>query len=79
MTKETLQEANKLNHTITELEEQIKSVEEAQHNVDNRLALDIEYIDRITITGGLRNDILDMVISQLSETKNKMEAALKLL
>lgn len=79
MTKETLQEANKLNHAIQDLEAQIMKVEN-MHHCDNPLSLVCDTIGSITIASSeLKDDILDMVLKHLSDTKDKMEDALRML
>lgn len=80
MTRELLQEANKLNHAITDLEAQIQLVED-MHHCDNNLHLRCEQIGEITIFGDdeLKDDIIDMILNRLNNAKNDLEDKLKLL
>lgn len=80
MTRELLQEANKLNHTISDLENQIQIVED-MHHCDNNLHLRCEQIGEITIAGDdeLKDDIIDMILSRLNNAKDIMEDRLMLL
>ena len=74
MTRETLQEANKLGHTITNLETQIRVVEDMFH-CDNDLHLRCEQLGEITIAGDdeLKDDILNMVLNSLKNKKEYLE------
>lgn len=80
MTRELLQEANKLNHSIDDLDAQIKIVED-MHHCDNNLRLRCEGIGEITIAGDdeLKDDIIDMVLNRLNNAKNDLEDKLRLL
>lgn len=78
MTRELLQEANKLNHAINDLSAQI-AIAEDMHHCDNNLTLKVESIGSITITGELKDDIIDIVLRHLGDAKDKMEDALRLL
>lgn len=80
MTRELLQEANKLNHTINDLDAQIRIVED-MHHCDNPLQLVCNTIGSITLNGfgELKDDIIDMVLNRLNNTKDKLEDALRLL
>lgn len=80
MTQETLAEANKLNHAIHDLENQIRIVED-MHHCDNPLVLTCNTIGSITLDGfeELKDDIIDMVLRRLGNAKDNMEDALGLL
>lgn len=80
MTRELLQEANKLNHAITDLENQIALVED-MHHCDNNLHIRCEQIGEITIAGDdeLKDDIIDMVLNRLNNAKDDLEDKLRLL
>lgn len=80
MTRELLTEANKLNHTIDNLERQIAIVED-MHHCDNNLVLEVDQIGAITIMGDeeLKDDILDMILNRLNNAKDDMEDKLRLL
>lgn len=80
MTRELLQEANRLSHTISELENQIAIVED-MHHCDIGLTLKVESIGSITIAydDELKDDIIDMVLNRLNNAKDNMEDKLRLL
>lgn len=80
MTRELLVEANRLNHAIQDLEAQIAIVED-MHHCDNNLTLEVDTIGAITLPaeGELKDDIIDMVLRHLNDTKDKLEDALRLL
>lgn len=80
MTRELLQEANKLNHTISELESQI-AITEDMHHCDVGLTLKVEGVGSITIAydDELKDDIIDLVLRRLNDTKDNMEDKLRLL
>lgn len=80
MTRELLQEANKLNHAITDLENQIALVED-MHHCDNNLHLRCEQIGEVTIPaeGELKDDIIDLVLSRMNNAKDDLEDKLRLL
>lgn len=80
MTRELLQEANKLSHAIQDLENQIGIVED-MHHCDNNLVLEVDSIGAITIAGDdeLKDDIIDMVLDRLNKSKDDMEDKLRLL
>lgn len=80
MTKETLEQANRLNHTIDNLDTQIRIVED-MHHCDKSMTLEVDTIGAITIMGDdeLKDDIIDLVLNRLSEQKGTLEDALRLL
>ena len=80
MTRELLEEANKLNHAINDLENRIRIVENMHHS-DGGLQLLCDQIGSISIAGDdeLKDDIIDMVLRRLNNDKNNMEDALRLL
>ncbi len=80
MTRVLLQEANKLNHAIADLEAQIMIVEDMRH-CDSSITLGVETIGAITIAGDdeLKDDIIDMVLKHLNEARDNMEDKLRLL
>lgn len=80
MTRELLQEANKLNHAIDDLGNQIRIVED-MHHCDNNLTLKVESIGSITIAGDdeLKDDIIDMILNRLCNAKDDLEDKLRLL
>lgn len=80
MTRELLQEANRLSHAISELENQI-AITEDMHHCDIGLTLKVESIGSITIAydDELKDDIIDMVLNHLNNAKDNMEDRLRLL
>ena len=80
MTRELLQEANKLNHAITDLENQIALVED-MHHCDNSIQIRCDQIGSITIPaeGELKDDIIDMILNRLNNAKDDLEDKLRLL
>lgn len=80
MTREVLQQANKLNHTITNLEAQIKIVED-MHHYDHCMTLEVDTVGAITIAWDdeLKDDIIDMVLRRLNKAKDDLEDELRLL
>lgn len=80
MTRELLQEANKLNHAIDDLNAQIRIIED-MHHCDIGLTLKVESIGSITIAydDELKDDIIDMVLNRLNNAKDNMEDKLRLL
>ena len=80
MTRELLQEANRINHSITELEAQINLIED-MHHCDNNLHIHCEQVGEITIAGDdeLKDDIIDMVLNRLNNAKDTLEDQLRLL
>ena len=72
MTRELLQEANRLNHAIIEIEEQIRRVEEIRQSnqplrIGTSAAGSIPIDDAELIAG-----ITDMVIARLNQVKEDM-------
>lgn len=80
MTRELLQEANKLNHAIQDLDAQIRIIED-MHHCDNSIQVRCDGIGSITIAGDdeLKDDIIDMVLNHLNNAKDNMEDKLRLL
>lgn len=80
MTRELLVEANKLNHTISDLENQIAIVED-MHHCDNSLVIEVDTIGAVTIPaeGELKDDIIDMILNRLNNAKDDLEDKLRLL
>lgn len=80
MTKETLAEANKINHAIDNLERQIAIMED-MHHCDKSMTLEVDTIGAITIAWDdeLKDDIIDMVLRHLNKAKDNMEDKLRLL
>lgn len=77
MTRETLVEANRLNHDIQDLEVQIQIVED-MHHCDNSIQIRCDQIGSITITyDDLKDDIIDMVLNRLNSTKDALEDKLR--
>lgn len=74
MTDELLQQANKLSHTITALENQIQIVED-MHHCDRSIQISCEQIGSITIAWDdeLKDDLLDMVLNRLNTKKGEVE------
>ena len=76
MTRDYLKEANRLNHTISTLEEQIALVE-AMHHCDKELQLRCDEIGCITIPGlcddELKDDIIDLVLGRMNRVKENLE------
>ena len=80
MTRELLVEANRLNHAIQDLENQIAIVED-MHHCDDNLVISCNNIGAVTIPaeGELKDDIIDMVLRRLDNAKDKLEDALRML
>ena len=80
MTRELLVEANKLNHAISDLENQIALIED-MHHCDNSIQIRCDQIGMITIAGDdeLKDDIIDMVLNRLNNAKDNLEDKLRLL
>jgi hypothetical protein len=80
MTRELLVEANRLNHAIDDLENQIAIVED-MHHCDNSIQIRCDQIGEITIAGDdeLKDDIIDMVLGRLNNAKDDLEDKLRLL
>lgn len=80
MTHDTLVEANRLNHAISELEARIALVED-MHHCDNNLTLEVDQIGAVTLDGcdELKNDILNLVLSSLNNKKGILEDRFRLL
>lgn len=78
MTRELLVEANRLSHTISELENQI-AITEDMHHCDGALTLKVESIGSITIAYNdeLKDDIIDLVLDRLNCTKDILEDKLR--
>ena len=72
MTRELLQEANKLNHAIIEIEEQIRSIEEMRQS-NRSLRINTSTTDSVTIDDAeLIAGITSMVIARLNQVKEDM-------
>lgn len=80
MTRETLVEANRLNHALSELETRIRVVKD-MHHCDNNLTLEVDQIGAVTLNGcdELKNDILNLVLSSLNNKKGILEDQFRLL
>ena len=80
MTRELLQEANKLSHAISVLENQIAIIED-MHHCDRSIQIRCDNVGSITIDWDdeLKDDIIDMVLRRLNNTKDDMEDKLRLL
>lgn len=78
MTRELLAEANKLNHAIMELENQLKIVESMLHDSDT-LTLHCPDIGSITLSPEARLDVLNTVLGDINERKEEMEDRLRML
>lgn len=80
MTRELLQEANKLNHAISALTEQITLVED-MHHCDNNLYIRCNQVGEITIAGDdeLKDDIIDIILNRLNTRRGVLEDKLRLL
>lgn len=73
MTRETLVEANRLNHDIQDLENQIRIVED-MHHCDASIQIRCDQIGSITIAyDDLKDDIIDMILDRLNSTKDALE------
>ena len=72
MTRELLQETNKLNHAIIEIEEQIRRVEEIRQS-NRPLRINTSTTVSVTIDDAvLIADITNMVIARLNQVKEDM-------
>lgn len=80
MTLELLEQANRLNHAIHDMDARIKIVEDMHHS-DYSIQLRCDNIGSITIAGGdeLKDDIIDMVLNRLNNAKDDLEDKLRLL
>lgn len=80
MTRELLEQANKLYHAIDNLERQIAIVED-MHHCDKSMTLEVDTIGAITIAwdNELKDDIIDLVLKHLNKSKDDMEDKLRLL
>ena len=80
MTRELLQEANKLNHAIADLEAQIRIIED-MHHCDSPLQISCNGIGGVTLNGfdELKDDVIDMILCRLNNAKDDMEDKLRLL
>ena len=80
MTRELLQEANKLNHSIADLEAQIRIVGN-MHHCDSPLRISCIGIGSVTLNGfdELKDDIIDIILDRLTNAKDNMEDNLRLL
>lgn len=80
MTEELLQQANRLNHTITDLDAEITIVEEMHHS-DNNLRIKCSEVGEITISDDdeLKDDIIDMVLRHLNQQKEAKEDEFRML
>ena len=80
MTRELLKEANTLNHEITNLESRIAIVED-MHHCDNSLIIEVDSVGAVAIPADdeLKDDIIDMVLRRLNNTKDDLEDKLRLL
>lgn len=74
MTDDLLEQANKLRHAITDLDNQIAIIEN-MHYCDNNLRLRCEQVGEITIAGDdeLKDDIIDMILNRLNTKKGEVE------
>ena len=72
MTRELLQEANRLNHAIIEIEEQIRRVEEIRQS-NRSLRINTSTTDSVTIDDAeLIAGITNMVVARLNQVKEDM-------
>ena len=72
MTRELLQEANKLNHAIIEVEEQIRRVEEICQS-NQPLRINTSNTGSVTIDDAvLITDITNMITARLNQVKEDM-------
>lgn len=78
MTRELLAEANKLNHDITELENQLQVVEDMLHS-DNHLWISDHDSGEVVLSPEARLDVLNTVLSDLSTRKEELEDRLRML
>lgn len=78
MTRELLQTANKLNHDITELENQYKIAESMLHDSDT-LILRCPDIGSVTLSREARLDVLNTVLGDINERKEELEDRLRML
>ena len=78
MTCELLQQANRLSHTIDDLERQIAIMED-MHHCDHSMTLEVDQIGAITIAWDdeLKDDIIDLVLSRLNTKKGEVEDAFR--
>lgn len=80
MTRELLQQANRLNHAINSLASQIQ-IAEKMHHCDNALTMEVDTIGAITLAWDdeLKDDIIDLVVRRLNNKKEELEDELRLL
>ena len=74
MTNELLEQANKLSHAISTLENQIQLVEEMHHS-DHGLYIRCQDVGGISIADDdeLKDDIIDMILNRLNTKKGEVE------
>ena len=78
MTRELLQTANKINHEITELENQLKIVESMLHD-SNTLTLHCPDIGSVTLSPEARLDVINTALGDINERKEELEDRLRML
>ena len=78
MTRELLVEANKLNHEITELENQLQIVESMLHS-DNHLWVSDHDSGEVMLSPEARLDVLNTVLGDINERKEELEDRLWML
>ena len=72
MTRELLQEANRLNHAIIEIEEQIRRVEELHRSQSLRIGTSTTANSIVIDDAVLITDITNMVIARFNQVKEDM-------
>ena len=78
MTLELLQEGNRLNHAISELETQIQIVEAMLHDSDC-LTISCPDIGSVTLSQEARLDVINTVLNDLGYRKEELEDRLRIL
>lgn len=78
MTRELLQTANKINHEIMDLENQLQLVESMLHS-DNHLWISDHDNGEVTLSPEARLDVLNTVLGDISERKEELEDRLRIL
>ena len=78
MTQELLQTANKINHDIQDLEDQLKVTECMLHDSDD-LKIYCPDIGSVTLSPEARLDVLNIVLGDLNSRKEEQEDRLRML
>lgn len=78
MTRELLQMANKVNHEIIDIENQLKITEEMLHEGD-KLKILCDNVGMVVLSPEARLDVLNTVLGDLNSRKEELEDRLRML